>query len=76
MNGSRSGYAELERMGEEVIGPGEVVAFLPDAIHSVVNETDKITLSLHVYGKHINYTERSQFDPETKTETPFKVVLQ
>lgn len=73
---SRPGYAEVEPVGDEVIGPGEVVTFLPDAIHSVVNETDRVTLSLHVYGKHVNYTERSQFDPEAKTETPFKVAIQ
>ncbi len=75
-DGARPGYAKLERAGEEVIGPGEVAAFLPDAIHSVVNETDKITLSLHVYGKHINSTERSQFDPEKNIEAPFKVTVQ
>lgn len=72
---SRPGYAEVEPVGEEVVGPGEVVSFLPDGIHSVVNETDRVTLSLHVYGKHVNYTERSQFDPAKKTETPFKIAL-
>ncbi len=35
--------------------------------------TNEVTLSLHVYGKHINFTGRSQFDPETNTETPFSV---
>jgi hypothetical protein len=47
------------------------VSFLPDSIHSVLNETDRVTVSLHVYGRHLNYTGRSQFDPERKTETPF-----
>lgn len=47
---SRPGYAVIEKRGEEMIGPGEVVAFLPDAIHSVANETGEVTLSLHVYG--------------------------
>lgn len=75
-DGSRPGYAELKKVGEETLGPGEVVALLPNAIHSVANETDRVTLSLHVYGKHLNYTGRSQFDPETKTETPFIVKTQ
>ena len=70
-DGSRSGYAEIRKVGEKVFGPGEVVSFLPDAIHSVVNETDRVTVSLHVYGKNLNYTGRSQFDPETNSETPF-----
>jgi len=75
-DGTRPGYAELEKADEEVIGPGEVVTFLPDAIHSVVNETDAVTVSLHVYGKHLNYTGRSQFDPENKVEMPFLVTVQ
>ncbi len=49
---------------------------LPEAIHSVSNETDRATLSLHVYGKHLNYTGRSQFDPAAKTETLFIVTVQ
>jgi len=72
-DGSRPGYAELAKVGEEVVGPGDVVSFLPDGIHSLVNETDPITISLHVYGKHLNYTGRSRFDPEKKTETPFVI---
>jgi hypothetical protein len=36
-----------------------------------VNETDRVTVSLHVYGKHVNYTIRSQFDPARKIEKPF-----
>ncbi len=75
-DGSRPGYAELEKAGEEVVGPGEVVSFLPEAIHSVVNETDRVTLSLHVYGKHLNYTGRSEFDPEKNIESPFIVKVQ
>jgi predicted metal-dependent enzyme (double-stranded beta helix superfamily) len=72
-DGSRPGYAEIRDEGARVFGPGEVVSFLPDDIHSVVNETDRVTVSLHVYGKHLNYTGRSQFDPETNTESPFIV---
>ncbi|HXH13465.1 MAG TPA: cysteine dioxygenase family protein [Alphaproteobacteria bacterium] len=72
-DGSRPGYAELRKEGERSFGPGEVVAFLPDDIHSVTNETERVTVSLHVYGKHLNYTGRSQFDPETHTESPFIV---
>ena len=75
-DGSRRGYAEIRRVGEEVIAPGGVVSFLPDAIHSVANETDRVTVSVHVYGRHLNYTGRSRFDPEKKTETPFIVTVQ
>jgi predicted metal-dependent enzyme (double-stranded beta helix superfamily) len=70
-DGSRAGRAEVRRQGDLVLGPGDVVTFLPDSIHSVVNETARVTVSLHIYGKHVNYTKRSQFDPEEGTEKAF-----
>lgn len=73
-DGGRPGYAEIVRQGAKVFTDGEVVSFLPDAIHSVVNETNAVTVSLHVYGKHVNHTTRSQFDPDTRVERAFKVV--
>jgi predicted metal-dependent enzyme (double-stranded beta helix superfamily) len=72
-DGLRPGYAEIVRQGEKVFGPGDVVSFLPASIHSVTNDTDAVTVSLHVYGMHVNYTVRSQFDPETHVEQPLKV---
>jgi len=68
---TRPGHAELKKTGEKVFGVAEVVAMPTGGIHIVWNETDKVTLSLHIYGKHINFTGRSQFDPEKQTETPF-----
>jgi predicted metal-dependent enzyme (double-stranded beta helix superfamily) len=70
---TRSGYAELRRREDRVLGPGETLVLQPDDIHSVMNDTESITVSLHVYGKHVNHTERSQFDPEQRTEQPFVV---
>jgi predicted metal-dependent enzyme (double-stranded beta helix superfamily) len=70
-DGTRPGYAEIREAGARVFGPGEVVTFQPESIHSVVNETDRVTVSLHVYGKHVNYTIRSQFDPGRNVEKPF-----
>jgi predicted metal-dependent enzyme (double-stranded beta helix superfamily) len=55
---------------------GDVLALPQGTIHSVWNETAEVTLSLHIYGKHINYTGRSQFDLEKRTETPFIVKMQ
>ena len=70
-DGSQPGQAEIRRQGDRVLRPGDVVTFQPDSIHSVVNETAHVTVSLHVYGKHVNYTTRSQFDPEQGTEKAF-----
>jgi|RhiMetdeSRZDD1v2_1073273.scaffolds.fasta_scaffold05048_14 predicted metal-dependent enzyme (double-stranded beta helix superfamily) len=73
-DGARPGYAEIVKAGEKVFGAGDVVTFLPESIHSVTNDTAAVTVSLHVYGKHVNYTTRSQFDPETRVAKEFKVV--
>lgn len=75
-DGSRPGYANVVYNGEKTFGPGEVVAFLPHELHSVTNKTEEITVSLHIYGKHLNYTGRSQFNVEQKTEMPFIVKAQ
>jgi len=63
-NGSRPGHASLRKREERIVGPGDVLTFLPGAIHSVVNHTREVTVSLHVYGFNINFTPRSQFDVE------------
>jgi len=68
---SRSGYAELHKIGEKVCDVGDILAFPAGAIHSVINETSRTTLSFHVYGRHLNYANRSQYDPQKKTAMPF-----
>jgi predicted metal-dependent enzyme (double-stranded beta helix superfamily) len=70
---SRPGHAELARSGEKVFGADEVLVMPTGVIHSVWNDSDRISVSLHVYGRHINHTDRSQFDPVARTETPYKV---
>ncbi|HSC96620.1 MAG TPA: cysteine dioxygenase family protein [Burkholderiales bacterium] len=74
-DGSRPGYAELRQIEGKALHPGEVLTMPAGTIHSVRNESAQITLSLHVYGKHINFTQRSQFDPVRRTRTPFIVKL-
>ena len=69
-NRTRPGHAELKKIGEKVFGVGEVLAMPAGGIHVVWNETDKVTLSLHIYGKHLNYSTRWQFDPGAKREMP------
>ncbi len=72
-DGARPGYAELRKVGEKVCHEGDVLAMPRGVIHSVWNETEVVTVSLHIYGKHVNYTGRSQFDVEKRSETPFIV---
>lgn len=70
-DGSRPGHAELKKIGSKQCDVGDVVAMTSSTIHSVWNKTDNVSLSLHIYGKHINYTGRSQFDLDANTESPF-----
>ena len=68
---SRSGHAELTKVGEKVFGVGEVLAMHTGQIHSIRNESDSISVSLHIYGRNIQHTGRSRFDVEKQTEAPF-----
>ena len=75
-DGSRPGFAELKKIGEKIFDFGEVLAMPNGGLHSIWNETDAVTVSLHIYGKHLNHTGRSQFNPEQRTETPFVVRIE
>ena len=69
-DGSRPGHAELEAYHQRDVGPGESIVFMPNDIHSVHNDHDRTSLSLHVYGHSLGHVDRSQFDPEAKTVVP------
>ena len=69
-DGSKSGYADLEVTHEATLYPGKAVCCLPEDIHSVWNNGEKVAVSLHTYGRHLNHTGRSIFDVEAKTESP------
>lgn len=72
-DGSRPGHAELQRLGERRIAAGEALLMPRGSIHSVVNEGAQTSLSLHVYGRHLNHTARRQFDVENRRELPFRI---
>ena len=56
--------------------PGDVSICMPDEIHSVWNSTETVSVSLHTYGKHLNFTGRSSFDLEASTEIPYLVTVE
>ncbi len=70
---SEAGHAELRLGGKHVMTAGDVARCYPEHIHSVWNVGTDISMSLHTYGRHINYTGRSEFDPARKLEMPFVV---
>ena len=75
-DGSKPGYAKLKKTGETTLRPGDVTACTPAAIHKVWNTGDQLSISLHTYGRHINFTGRSEFDLENHVERPFIVSVE
>ena len=69
--GSGPGAADIEQIGEKVFAAGDVVAMPAGTIHAVHNETDAVTVSLHIYGIDPNRTGRLQFDMATRTASPY-----
>ena len=72
-DGSRPGHARLQCIGERRIGPGEAIEMPRGGIHSVINQGARTSLSLHVYGRHLNHTARRRFDLERDLELPFLI---
>jgi predicted metal-dependent enzyme (double-stranded beta helix superfamily) len=72
-DGISPGHCTIRESHRRTLGPGDVVAFLPDDIHSVQNESDGMSLSLHIYGKNLSHVARSQFDPATGKIAPFAI---
>ena len=74
--GTQTGYAELTRVGKSVCSEGDVVAMPNGMIHGVWNDGDSVSVSLHIYGKHINHTARSKYDLENNAASPFIVSIE
>lgn len=73
-DGKDPNYAKITRGNETICKPGDVIKMKKADIHSVENILeDTISVSLHVYGKHFNYTNRHQFDPINNLQKPFIV---
>ena len=72
-DGTRPGHAAIEIADERLVGTGDVVTMRSGVIHSVRNDGAGVSVSLHIYGRHVNFTGRSQFDPHAQREMPYRV---
>ena len=72
-DGGKPGHAELKLGDKHVMAAGDVARCYPEHVHSVWNVGKDISMSLHTYGRHINHTGRSEFDPARQLEMPFRV---
>jgi len=71
-DGRTPGHAEVRRAGSRRIEPGTLVAMGPDGIHSVHNDSNAKSVTLHVYGMNVDYTDRHRFDPARHTIAPYR----
>ncbi|WP_414551747.1 cupin [Anabaena sp. CCY 0017] len=60
----------IEKAGDIILNPGEIIGFMPDAIHHVEALGDEPTISFNLYGE-TNYQQRFEFDPVTGTAKNF-----
>ncbi len=61
---------QIEKAGELILSPGDIISLTPDAIHHVEVMGDEPTVSFNLYGE-TNYEQRYQFDPINCTATNF-----
>jgi predicted metal-dependent enzyme (double-stranded beta helix superfamily) len=66
-DGSRPGFAEIDKLETTRLGPGQVLAMTTEDIHSVDNSGAEVSLTLHVYGRNLETSGRRQYDPEAQT---------
>ncbi len=60
----------IEYIGERILIPGDIIGFLPDAIHSVESLGEEPAITFNLYGV-TDYSQRFEFDPITQTATKF-----
>ena len=72
-DGGVPGYAKVERAGKRSIDPANIVAMPGDAIHSLHNDSGAASVTLHLYGHNVDYTDRCKFDPLGNTMAPYKI---
>lgn len=70
---AQSGHAKLAERCTILAGAGDVICLRAKGIHAVWNDGDRVTVSLHTYGRHINHTGRSAFDLAADKVSPFIV---
>ncbi len=61
---------KIERVSDRTIGGGEIITFMPDAIHSIEAIGDEPTISFNIYGE-TDYEHRFEFDLDTITAQQF-----
>jgi predicted metal-dependent enzyme (double-stranded beta helix superfamily) len=67
------GHADVRRAGKQRIDASSVVAMPGDAIHSLQNDSDGVSVTLHLYGVNVDFTDRHKYDPQRHAIAPYKL---
>ncbi|VEP14324.1 putative metal-dependent enzyme of the double-stranded beta helix superfamily [Hyella patelloides LEGE 07179] len=60
----------IEQVGEHILTPGDIIGFMPDAIHSVEPLGNEPTITFNIYGV-TDFARRYEFDPVKHTAKNF-----
>ncbi len=60
----------ITKVGEHILVPGDIIGFMPEAIHSVEPSTDEPTITFNIYGA-TDFDQRYEFDPVKHTAKNF-----
>lgn len=63
-------HGGIQKVGEIILTPGDIISLMPDAIHSVEALGEESTISFNLYGE-TNYEQRFEFDPVSGTAKNF-----
>ena len=74
-NDSHRDAAEIQFRSEKLVRQGDAIGMPSGTFHTVSNESDKVSMSLHTYGMNTNHTVRCQIDPKTGKVQEFKIPL-
>jgi predicted metal-dependent enzyme (double-stranded beta helix superfamily) len=66
----QAGKAQISRVEEKVLEPGDIICFTSDAIHCVEAVSQEPTITFNVYGV-TDFPKRLRFDPGTATAKNF-----
>lgn len=70
-DGAKEGYGEISEINKVICKAGDILMLDSNTIHSVINQTSQVSISLQIYGKHPHYTNRVQFNTDTNETKPF-----